>query len=69
MEWKEVGSKHIRTIQKKRKRKGVNVITWVSGITEILYNFVQAVWYKLNGDRHGRDKTEKDKLLDERALI
>ena len=69
VEWKDIASDYINSLPKKKKGKGINGKTWVNGITVILYKFAQDVWYERNEDRHGRDKTEREKLLVERALL
>ena len=43
--------------------------TWTSSIIQIIYNFTLNVWLERNKDRHGRDRTERERLLVERALI
>ena len=42
---------------------------WVTGLISILLHFSWNVWNERNEDRHGRDKTEKEKLLVKRALL
>ena len=42
---------------------------WVTGLISILLHFSWNVWNERNEDRHGRDKTEKERLLVERALL
>ena len=69
VEWKYLASNHIRIIPKTKKGKGINGKTWVNGITNIIYNFAQDVWHECNEDRHGRDETDRERLLVEMTLI
>ena len=69
MEWKDIASDYINLLPKKKKGKGMNGSSWANGIIVILYKFAQDVWHERNEDRHGRDKTEREKLLVERALL
>ena len=42
---------------------------WVTKITAILFHIVWDVWKDRNIDRHGRDTTDQERLLVERALL
>lgn len=68
-EWRELIDDHIKTLPKNQQKRSVSGLTWVKGLTEILYHFAWQVWKERNEDRHGRDKTEREKLLIERALL
>ena len=67
MEWKECADHFISNVP--NTKKSVIGATWVSGITQIIYNFTMDVWKERNADRHGRDKTMRERLLIERALL
>ena len=69
VEWQDIASDYINSLPSKQKGKGINGKTWVNGITVILYKFAQDVWQERNDDRHGRDKTAREQLLVERALL
>ena len=47
----------------------MNGATWVTGISSILYHFAWHVWKEQNEEKHGRDKTERERLLVERSLL
>ena len=69
IEWKEIASFHIKTLPKKKQKRAVSGTSWVSNITELIFNFTQMVWIERNKDRHGRDSSEKEKILLNRAVI
>ena len=68
LEWKGIIDDHLQTIQRDKRKTETGTI-WVTKILAILFHFAWDVWKDRNIDRHGRDKTDRERLLIERALL
>ena len=68
IEWKEFAHGYIRSLPKNQRKKSHSDQSWVTQITKIIFNFTYDVWEERNTDRHGRDATEKEMILVERAV-
>ena len=68
LEWKEFAHRYIKSLPKKQRKKSHSGQSWITQITKIIFNFTYDVWDERNNDRHGRDETEREKILVERAV-
>ena len=55
-------------LPKNQQKKSHSGQSWVTQITKIIFNFTYDVWDERNNKRHGRDETEREKILVERAV-
>ena len=68
IEWKECAHRYIRSLPKDQRGKNKSGQAWVTQVSKILFNFIYEIWEERNKDRHGRDETERERILIERAI-
>lgn len=67
-EWSTLAQEYIVSLPSEQRNKSQSVNQWVIQIAEILLQFAHSVWLDRNGNRHGRDKSEQEKILAQRII-
>ncbi len=65
LEWRELQDDFLCTYRNKKKQH--TGLTWVTGVTQIIWRHVYQQWEKRNKAQHGEDRTQREQILIDRA--